>query len=264
MAIVTCRRALVLTVLIAAAAAACGGAPLLRQYEYEEEIFLGVDGSGTVVVNSSIPALVALRGLDLDPGPRGRLDRRRIEAAYTSPATRVLRVSRPWRRNGRRFVQIRLETDDVRRLGEAAPLAWSAYRFDRAGDAITFRQTLGRASSAPAAARISAGVKHAGWTGDEIIAVRLHVPSRILYHTMRRLENGQPGQVARGNILTWEQRLADRLGGAPLEIEARFEPQSILAATLWVFGVATAAALAVLGGLTWWTVRRGETHKTEN
>jgi len=245
------RRVLVLTVLIAAAAAACGGATLLRQYEYEEDIVLGVDGTATVVVNSSIPALVALRGLDLDPGPRARLDRRRLEAAYTSPATRVLRVSRPWRRNGRRFVQIRLETDDVRRLAEAAPLAWSTYRLDRTADAVTYRQTLAAPSGARAAAEGSAG-----WTGEEIIAVRLHVPSRILYHNVRRLEDGQPGQVARGNILTWEQRLADRLAGAPLEIEARFEPQSILAATLWVFGVATAAALVVLGGLIWWTVRR--------
>jgi hypothetical protein len=232
-------------------AAACGGPSLLRQYEYEEEVFLDVDGSATVVINSSIPALVELRGLDLDPAPRARLDRRRLEAAYTSPATRVLRVSRPWRRAGRRFVQVRIQTDDVRRLAEAAPLAWSAYRFDRSGDKITYRQTLGAASGPPPADR-----GDRSWTGEELIAVRVHVPSRILYHNVRRLEDNQPGQVARGNILTWEQRLADRLAGAPLEAEARFEPRSILAATLWVFAAATAAALAVLAGLIWWTARK--------
>lgn len=248
-------RALVLSTLLAATAAACGGSPLLRQYEYEEEVFLDVDGSATVVINSSIPALVALRGLNLDPGPRARLDRQRLETAYASPATRVLRVSRPWRRDGRRFVQVRIATDDVRRLAEAAPLAWSVYRFERAAGEITYRQTLGAASRPPAAERVDAA-----WTGAEIIAVRVHVPSRILYHNVRRLAGGQPGQVARGNILTWEQRLADRLAGAPLEAEARFEPQSILAATLWVFGLATAAALALLGGLIWWTVRRGREH----
>jgi hypothetical protein len=246
-------RALVLSALLAATAAACGGPPLLRHYEYEEEVFLGVDGSATVVINSSIHALVALRGLNLDPRPRARLDRQRLETAYASPATRVLRVSRPWRRAGRRFVQVRVETDDVRRLAEAAPLAWSAYRFDRAAGEITYRQTLAATSGPPPATRADAG-----WTGEEIIAVRVHVPSRILYHNVRRLEDGQPGQVARGNILTWEQRLADRMAGAPVEAEVRFEPRSILAATLWVFGVATAAALAVLGGLIWWTVRRGK------
>jgi hypothetical protein len=233
------------------AVAACGRGSLLRQYEYEEEVFLDVDGSATVVINASIPALVALRGLALDPAPRARVDRQRLEAAYTTSATRVLRVSRPWRRDGRRFVQIRLETDDVRRLTEAAPLAWSAYRLERSGDEITYRQTLGPASrpSAP-------GHPDPGWTGQELIAVRVHVPSRILYHNVRRLEDNRPGQVARGNILTWEQRLADRLAGVPLEAEARFEPRSILASTLWVFGLATAAALAVLAGLIWWTARK--------
>ena len=237
--------------LLAVTAAACGGSPLLRQYEYEEEIFLGVDGSATVVINSSIPALVALRGLNLDPGQRARLDRQRLEAAYTSPGTRVLRVSRPWRRSGRRFVQVRVETDDVRRLAEAAPLAWSTYRFDRGAGEITYRQTLGPASGASPAARANAG-----WTGEEIFAVRVHVPSRILYHNVRRLEDGRPGQVGRGNILTWEQRLADRMAGVPSEIEVRFEPRSILAATLWLFLVATAGALALLGGLIWWTAKR--------
>ena len=45
------------------------------QYEYEEEIYLELDGSATVVVNASIPALVALRGLPLDPNPEARIDR---------------------------------------------------------------------------------------------------------------------------------------------------------------------------------------------
>ena len=244
---------LLLTLLVALTTAACGGRSLLRQYEYEEEVFLDVDGSATVVINSSIPALVALRGLDLNPAPRARLDRQRLETAYTSTATRVLRISRPWRRAGRRFVQVRIGTDDVRRLAEAAPLSWSTYRIDRSAGQVAYRQTIGAAAGTP----FGAGVE-AGWTGEEIVAVRVHVPSRILYHNVRRLEDNQPGQVARGNILTWEQRLADRLAGAPLEAEVRFEPQSILAATLWVFLAASAAALAAVGGLIWWTARRSK------
>lgn len=235
------------------ASAACGRT-LLRQYEYEEEVFLAVDGSATVIVNASVPALVALRGLDLDPNPRSRLDRRRVADAYASPATRVLRVSRPWRRDGRRFVQIRLEVDDVRRLAEAAPFAWATYRFDRVGEELTYRQTLGP----------SAGVRveHAGWTGSELVAVRVHLPSRIRYHNVRRLEDRQPGHAERGNILTWEQRLSDRLDGAPLHAEARIESTSILSATLWIFAIATVAALSVVGGLIWWTARGRM--KTEN
>ena len=37
--------------------------PFGREYEYEEQLYLDVDGSATVIVNASMPALVALRGL---------------------------------------------------------------------------------------------------------------------------------------------------------------------------------------------------------
>ena len=46
-----------------------------RKYEYEEEVFLALDGSATVYVNASVPALVALRGFALPLDPNARLDR---------------------------------------------------------------------------------------------------------------------------------------------------------------------------------------------
>ena len=243
-----------LTCLCLALATSSCSAGLTRQYEYEEEIFLDVDGSATVVVNSSIAALVALRGLDLDPRPRSRLDRRRVSSAYASAATRVLRVSRPWRRAGRRFVQVRLEVPDVRQLAHAAPFAWATYRFENAGGELVYRQQLGAAARGE--------VEATGWTGAELVAVRVHLPSRILYHNVRRLDDGAPGQVERGNILTWTQRLSDRLAGAPLEIEARIEPTTVLATTLWVFAAAVAAAAFVVAALIWWTLRRPSTPVT--
>jgi hypothetical protein len=45
---------------------ACSGTALFRQYEYEEEIYLSLDGTATVYVNSSIAALNALRGTTFD------------------------------------------------------------------------------------------------------------------------------------------------------------------------------------------------------
>ena len=39
-------------------------------YEYEEELYLGLDGSATLNVNASVPALVALRGVDLNQSAR--------------------------------------------------------------------------------------------------------------------------------------------------------------------------------------------------
>ena len=223
------------------------GREMLREYEYEEEIFLDVDGSATVVVNASIPALVALRGLDVNPDPHARFDRRRLETAYASPVTRVRRISQPWYRDGRRFVQVRLDVPDVRRLGEAAPFAWSTYRFDATATELVYHQIVGAAAAV--------GVDRTGWTGGELVAVRIHLPSRIHYHNVRRLEDGAPGQVQRGNILVWEQRLTDRLKGVPLDVEARIEPQSILSATLQIYGIATIAALVVVVGLIVWTLR---------
>ena len=110
-----------------AGTAACRGGILGRQYEYEEDLFLSLDGSATLVVNASLPALVALRGIDLDLNPAARLDLNKIRAAYESPVTEVTRVSPPWRRAGRRFVQVRMQVPDIRKVGDAGPFAWSHY-----------------------------------------------------------------------------------------------------------------------------------------
>jgi len=58
-----CTRAVcALAMLVVMSACSGGTATLFRQYEYEEEIYLSLDGRATVYVNTSIPALNALRG----------------------------------------------------------------------------------------------------------------------------------------------------------------------------------------------------------
>src|SRR5215208_8454549 len=106
----------VVVIVASAAAAACRGGLLGRQYENEEDLYLALDGTATLVVNASLPALVALRGLDIDASSAARFDRDRIRAIYQSPVTAVTHVSPQWRRRGRRFVQVRLSVRDVRRL----------------------------------------------------------------------------------------------------------------------------------------------------
>jgi hypothetical protein len=223
--------------------AGCAGRGLGRQYEYEEEVYLKVNGSATVVVNASLPALAALRGMPLDPSPTARVDREKVRDLFASPVARVTRVSRPWRRAGRRFVQVRIETDDIRTLSGASAFAWSTYRLDASGPLLTYTQRMGAA----------AGVRLPGvnWDGTEIIAVRLHLPSRIEYH------NAPSRSVERGNILSWEQPLGDRLAGRPVEIEVRMQGQSILIRTLTVFGIAVTAALLLLVSIVWWVKRKG-------
>lgn len=213
----------------------------MRQYEYEEDLFLALDGSAALYVNASVPALVALRGLPLDLDPRAIVDRAFFRRAYAGPGIQVARVTVS-RRHGRRFVHLRLDADDVRKLPTVEPLSWSEYRFDPQGDAFVYRQQVGLAKGR--------AIENVGWRGDEVTGFRLHIPSRILF-------DNAPGGVERGNILVWEQSLRDRQASAPLTIEVRMERTSILSRTLLLFAASGVAALLVMAGLVAWTIKRG-------
>jgi hypothetical protein len=222
------------TALVVAVAAAmltgCSGSNgLFRQYEYEEEIYLSLDGTATVYVNASIPALNALRGTALDTRPTARVDRDAVRTFYTSPVTTVRQVSQS-RRSGRRFVHVRMDVDDISRLGEAPPFHWSSYSLRREGDLYVFRQSIGAAANKP--------VGDVGWNGREMVAFRLHVPSKVTYH------NAGAANLRRGNILVWEQALSDRLRGEPLALDARMQTQSILYRTIILFGVSLLLVVA--------------------
>jgi hypothetical protein len=214
---------------------------LSMQYEYDEEVYLELDGSATVYVNASVPALVALRGAPLDVDPRARLDRNDVRAFFESPVTDVESVTTS-RRDNRRYVHVRLAVDDIRRLSEAAPFAWSRYTLGEKGDLAVFQQEIG-----PAARR---DVGNVGWDGSEMVAFRYHLPSRIPFH------NAPSRAIERGNIIRWEQPLANRLKGEPLGIEVHMETESILVQTLSLFAITIAAALTTLGIAIWFVMRR--------
>jgi hypothetical protein len=235
------RQAAMLVVLLCAVATLASCQSLFRQYEYEEELYVKLNGQASMVVNASIPALIALRGFKLDPSPNAGVDRDAILALYESPITHA-RIGSVWRRNGRRYVQIRLDVDDIRKLSEARPFNWSSYAFSPSGDLFIYRQVLHASAGSP-----PPGVN---WDGSELIAIRLHLPSRIEYHNA-------PHGVERGNILSWEQTLRERLQGQPLEIEVRMQAQSILYRTLTVFGLALLAALLMMGGIVMWVRKKG-------
>jgi hypothetical protein len=258
-------RAAVLAVLMAFAVARCGGrAPAIfgPQYEYEEDLTLSLDGSATMIVNASIPALVVLRGLSLSTDPAARVDRDRVRALYTSPEAQVTRVS-TWTRAKRHYVGITLRVADIRALPKAPPFSWSTYDLHQENGLTIFKQTLGASAFKPGS------MPNVGWTGSELVAFRLHLPSRIEYQNSRTLDTDRPRPASRGNILTWEQHLADRLDNKPIAWESgvpgvmavRMDSQSILYRTLWLFGLAFLAAVAVLALLIWLTMRRGRDAK---
>jgi hypothetical protein len=239
--------------LLAATATACGdgngagtGGGFFRQYEYEEEVYLSLDGSAIVYVNASLPALNALRGTSFATAPNAPLDREAVRAYFSTPVTRPSGEVNASRRSNRRFVHVKLEVEDVRELGSAAPFAWSTYQFGRDGDLYKFQQEVGDAAAND--------VGDVGWTGRELVAFRLHLPSKVRYQNNRR-------GVDRGNILVWEQTLAERLRGVPLLLDARMDPQSILYRTLWLFGWTLLAVAVTFALVIWWTVRRAPAEK---
>jgi hypothetical protein len=215
---------------------------LTPKYEYEEEIYLRLDGSATVNVNASVASLVALHGVDLPEDPKARLDRARVRALFSMPGAEPPRLTLS-RRDGRRFVHISLDVADVRQLQRQRMFAWSTYRFDRESDSFVYRQRVGGP-----AGQSSAGI---GWTGREMVVFKMHIPSEIPYH------NAPSRQTERGNILRWEQPLAARLKGEPLDVEVRMEPESILYSTLLLFGATVVAAAITFAVVIWWVVRRG-------
>lgn len=214
------RLAFALVLVAVLASIACGNV-IARKYEYEEEVFLALDGSATVYVNASVPALVALRGVSLPIDPRARLDRLVVRDLYESAVSHVESVTTS-RREGRRYVHLRMTVADIRRLGEAPPFAWSQYRYQEQEGQYEFVQTM--------AAAATQSVGNVGWDGTELMAVRLHLPSKVTWH------NAPSKRVERGNIVEWEQSLAERQKGVPVEIVARMETQSILFRTLALFG----------------------------
>jgi hypothetical protein len=220
----------------ALALSGCGpGGGVFRQYEYEEETYLSLDGSATVYVNASLAALDALRGASFDARSSAPFDRDQIRSFFTTPVTS--------RRGGRRFVHVRIDVPDIRKLNAAPPFSWSMYELGRDGELFVFRQLVGAAAGRPSDA--------VQWTGREVVAFRLHLPSEIVWH------NAGAGNQQRGNILVWEQPLADRLQGRPLFFEARIKSQSILNRTLWLFAGTFGAVAVMFVVLIWWILRRG-------
>ena len=214
---------------------------ITRKYEYEEEVFLALDGSATVYVNASVPALVALRGFTLPLDPNARLDRTVVRDLYNTPVSRVASVTTS-RKEGRRYVHLRLDVPDIRRLHEAPPFAWSTYRYLERDARFEFGQQLHAAAGQD--------VGNVGWEGDELVAVRVHLPSRVDFH------NSPSRTIERGNIIVWEQPLAERRKGTPLDVEARMEKESILFRTLALFGGMAVLVAATFVAFIWFVKTR--------
>ena len=96
----------------------------------------------------------------IDVDPRSRFDRRRVRAIFEGLDVEVSTPTTS-RRNGRRFVHVRVDAERLADLQKLAPFAWSSYTFARRGEVMEFRQVVGGAAGKP--------VGDVGWTGKEIV-----------------------------------------------------------------------------------------------
>jgi hypothetical protein len=220
-------------VLLAGASAAC------PTYEYEHEIWLRVDGSGTVNVTGRPALWTAFKGLG---------DARDPDATATPDAARVLfersglRVRRATltRRAGQPYLFVSADFDDVNALAATPAFPDLALSLRRASGRLHLE---GRWSLPPTAPDVG------GRDREGLMAVRFHLPSKVYSH-----DNAADG-VERGNIVGWRQDVAAARDGRPLAVGAVMDERSILLSTVVLFGGAIALAVAILA-LTFWVVAR--------
>ena len=246
--------ALALAALAAVRRAACGGAAdggaggggFFRQYQYEEEVYLSLDGDGDglrqrVTGRAQCPARHVVRHraeraarsrgrarVLFDAGDAGRRADQRVAPEQPQVRPREARGRRhpPARRGGAvRVVDLRIHT---RR--RSVRLSAGDRARSREGRRATSGGPDGKSSRSGCICRARSGITTAG-------------------------------ARTRGNILTWEQPLADRLRGTPLVLDARMDPQSILYRTLWLFGWTVVAVAITFVFVIWWIRRRAPAEK---
>jgi len=196
-------------------------------YEYEEEVFLSVDGSGSLRVSGSTEILKALH---VDPPTVETMT-----ARFRGPGLELDSV-RETERDERRFIHVQGRFASWSELCGHPAFDGRECGLTISDDELTLRLTL------PAPERaIPEDVP-----SDAPVALRFHFPSTVRYHNSR-------GDIERGNIIGWERTASEHFQGSDLVVEARFERRSVLATTLVVLGTAigivagsVAIALAVM------------------
>jgi hypothetical protein len=212
------------------------------RYEYEHELWLDVDGSGRVNVTGRPDLWAAFKGLP----PEADEDalEHRVRALFEASGLRVRRVDVTHRR-GRAYLFVSAAFDDVNRLGgtPAFPDLRLALRPD--GERLRLEGEWKRPPAAGPAAAPAA-------ESDGLMAVRLHLPSKIYEH-----QNAHDG-VERGNIVGWRQDVAAALAGRELPFGATLDRRSIFYSTVGLFAAAVALALALLAAMVFVVRRKGQ------
>jgi hypothetical protein len=210
-------------------------------YEYEHEIWLRVDGSGSVNVTGRPALWTAFKSLPLDPDGDPEVLKRVARELFERSGLQVKRVTLTTRR-GRRYLFVSADFRDVNRISYTP-----AFPDLRVG----LRREAGRLQLDGSWQRPIEALPGGEQEKDGLMAVRFHLPSRVYGH--RRAVFG----VERGNILGWRQETATALDGGRLEFGAEMDERSILFSTVMLFVGAVVLAVLLLALGLWAVVRRG-------
>ena len=210
-------------------------------YEYEQEFWIRVDGSGSVNVTARPELWAAMKGLCGAQAADESDARQAVRALFESSGLRVRRVTLT-HRGGRPYLFVAADFTDVNRLAETPAFPDLSLSLRPEGENLRLE---GRWSRPPGLPDVGVDAR------DGLMAVRFHLPSKVYSH-----RNAFAG-VERGNIVGWRETVTEALAGRPLEFGAVMDRRSILRSTVGLFAIAIAAALAILSSVLGWVVRKG-------
>ena len=210
------------------------------KYEYENEFWLRVDGSGAVNVTGRPALWTAFKGLGNPRDPETTATREAARALFERSGLQVKRVT-VTRREGRPYLFVSAEFEDVNRLSGTPAFPDLRIGLRREQDRLIVEGAWARPKDAP-----DVGAPDR----DGLMAVRFHLPSKVFGH-----KNAADG-VERGNILGWRQEVAQGLDGRGLDFGAEMDERSILLSTVVLFASAIAIAVLLLAGALWAVMRR--------
>jgi hypothetical protein len=210
-------------------------------YEYEHEIWLRVDGSGTVNVTGRPALWTAFKSLPLDPQGDPESLKQAARELFERSGLEVRRVTLTTR-HGRRYLFVSADFADVNRISYTPAFPDLRVGLRREGGLLELDGSWQRPLEA-----LPGGERDR----DGLMAVRFHLPSKVYRH--RRAVFG----VERGNILGWRQEVASALDGGRLEFGAAMDERSILFSTVMLFAAAVVLAVLLLALALWAVIRRG-------
>ncbi len=208
------------------------------EFEYEEDVHLGIDGSGEIDIIGARELFAALHGIG-DPSDPDSVTVHSIRQFFHSPELEVVSVRR-FERKGRTYFRVRARFEDLNELARHRGFAGRRMRLER-GESLTLNADI-------EAVERSEGVRDL--PRDGLIAFRFHFPSPVLHHNA-------PGGVERGNIISWERPVSEYLEGEPLHLEARFDRRTVFTTTLILLATAAALVILVIGGSLYLMTRVG-------